>query len=133
MFAIQVSKKLCKTLRNVRNDSAAPQPEDVFFKSYTGITTMVVLVCASARVLPAEVHIMQTLRDQAITVIVRSRLDGDRDTGGQTIDVTVADGDLFLIGYCDSVDQRVSAIRIAKGTHGVKTVTDQIRIRTTAE
>ncbi|MGI6296802.1 MAG: BON domain-containing protein [Armatimonadota bacterium] len=76
---------------------------------------------------------MQTLRDQAIAAIVRSRLDEDRDTGGQTIDVTVADGDLFLVGYCDNADQRISAVRIAKGTCGVKTVIDQIRVRATAE
>lgn len=76
---------------------------------------------------------MQSLRDQAIAAIVRSRLDEDRDTGGQTIDVTVADGDLFLVGYCDSVDQRISAVRIAKGTCGVKTVIDKIRVRSAAE
>ena len=72
---------------------------------------------------------MQTLRDQAITQIVRTRLGEDQETCGQTIDVSVADGDLFLIGWCDSDNQRVSAVRIAKGAYGVRTVIDNIRVR----
>lgn len=72
---------------------------------------------------------MQTLRDEAITQIVRTRLGEDRDTCGQTIDVSVADGDLFLVGWCDSEGQRVTAVRIAKGAYGVRTVIDNIRVR----
>ena len=72
---------------------------------------------------------MQKLKDQAITDIVRSRLSEDQDTSGQTIDVTVTEGDLFLVGWCDSTDQKISAVRIAKGTHGVRTVINDIRVR----
>ena len=76
---------------------------------------------------------MQTLRDQAITQIVRTRLGEDQDTCGQTIDVSVAEGDLFLIGWCDSDNQKVSAVRIAKGAYGVRTVIDEIRVRRTIQ
>lgn len=76
---------------------------------------------------------METLRDQAITQIVRTRLGWDQDTCGQTIDVCVADGDLFLIGWCDSEGQRASAVRIAKGAYGVRTVIDNIRVRRIAQ
>lgn len=76
---------------------------------------------------------MQTLRDQAITQIVRTRLGEDQDTCGQTIDVSVADGDLFLVGWCDSDNQKVSAVRIAEGAYGVRTVIDEIRVRRTIE
>lgn len=72
---------------------------------------------------------MQTLREQALAEIVKARLSGDQDTCGQTIDVSVADGDLFLIGWCDSEDQKISAVRIAKGACGVRTVIDNIRVR----
>lgn len=72
---------------------------------------------------------LQTLRDQAITHIVRTRLGEDRDTCDQTIDVCVADGDLFLIGWCDEESQRITAVRIAKGAYGVRTVIDNIRVR----
>jgi len=72
---------------------------------------------------------MDALRDQVITEIVKARLGEDQQTCGQTIDVSVADGDLFLIGWCDSDSQRVSAIRIAKGAYGVRAVIDQIRVR----
>ena len=76
---------------------------------------------------------MQTLRDQVITEIVRTRLGEDQETCGQTIDVSVADGDLFLIGWCDNDRQRVSAVRIAKGAYGVRAVIDNIRVRRTAQ
>ena len=72
---------------------------------------------------------MQTLREQVIAELVRERLSGDQDTCGQTIDVSVADGDLFLIGWCDSEDQKISAVRVAKGACGVRTVIDNIRVR----
>lgn len=72
---------------------------------------------------------METLRDNVITQIVRARLGEDQETCGQTIDVSAADGDLFLIGWCDRETQRVSAVRIAKGAYGVRTVIDRIRVR----
>lgn len=76
---------------------------------------------------------MQTLRDQAITEIVRTRLGEDQGTCGQTIDVSVAEGDLFLIGWCDNDSQKVSAVRRAKGAYGVRTVIDNIRVRRTVQ
>jgi len=76
---------------------------------------------------------LQTVRDNVITQIVRTRLGEDHDTCGQTIDVSVADGDLFLIGWCDSDNQKVSAVRIAKGAYGVRTVIDKIRVRRTTQ
>lgn len=75
---------------------------------------------------------MDTLRDQVITEIVKARLGENQETCGQTIDVSVADGDLFLVGWCDSEKQRVSAIRIAKGAYGVRAVIDKIRVRRSA-
>jgi len=72
---------------------------------------------------------METLRDQVITATVLTRLGEDQETCGQTIDVSVADGDLFLIGWCDNDRQRISAVRIAKGAYGVRTVIDNIRVR----
>ncbi len=72
---------------------------------------------------------MDALRDHVITEIVKARLSEDQETCGQTIDVSVAEGDLFLIGYCDSEKQKISAVRIAKGIYGVRAVIDQIRIR----
>lgn len=72
---------------------------------------------------------METLRDHAITERVRARLSEDQETGGQTIDVSVCEGDLFLIGWCDSENQRCSAVRIAKGVYGVRTVIDHIKVR----
>lgn len=73
---------------------------------------------------------MQTLREEAIIQLVRAKLGENRETYGQTIDVHVVDGDIFLIGWCDTEEARLTAIRIAKGTYGVRTVIDNIRVRT---
>ena len=76
---------------------------------------------------------MPTLREQVIAEMVKARLGEDQNTCGQTIDVSVAEGDLFLIGWCDSEDQKISAVRIAKGACGVRSVIDNIRVRRIVE
>jgi len=72
---------------------------------------------------------MSTLREEAIAQLIKARLNEDMGTFGQTIDVSVVDGDIFLIGCCDNDDQRLCAIRIAKGVYGVRTVIDKIQVR----
>lgn len=71
----------------------------------------------------------KTLRDEAVTQLILSRLNSDLRTGGQTIDVYVANGDIFLIGVCDSEEQRATAEMIARGTCGAHMVVDNIRVR----
>ncbi|MCL5105109.1 MAG: BON domain-containing protein [Armatimonadetes bacterium] len=72
---------------------------------------------------------MKTLRDEAVTQLIVSRLNSDLRTGGQTIDVYVSNGDIFLVGTCDSEDQRAAAEMIARGTCGAHVVVDNIRVR----
>jgi osmotically-inducible protein OsmY len=69
------------------------------------------------------------LREQAIAIIIRSKLAEDTRTGGQTIDVYVADGDIQLVGIVDSESQRVTAEELVKGLPGVREVVDNLRIR----
>lgn len=72
---------------------------------------------------------MRTVRDEAIVQLIRSRLDADRRTGGQTIDVTIVDDEIVLVGECDSEEQRQIAVQIVSGMYGVRTVVNRIRVR----
>lgn len=76
---------------------------------------------------------MKTLRDEAITQLILTRLSQDQRTYGQTIDVSVADGEIALIGWCDSEDQKIAASMIAQGTYGVRSVVDNVRVRQLAQ
>ena len=72
---------------------------------------------------------MNTVRDEAIVQLIRSRLHADLRTGGQTIDVTVIDDDIILVGICDTEEQRQIAVQIVQGTYSVRTVIDRIHVR----
>ena len=76
---------------------------------------------------------MRTLREEAIAQLVVSRLGRDSRTSGQTIDVLFEDGDLFLLGSCDSQAQRIAAKMIALGTYGVRRVADKLTVRRIAQ
>ncbi|MCE5198702.1 MAG: BON domain-containing protein [Armatimonadota bacterium] len=72
---------------------------------------------------------MKTVREEAIIQLIQSRLSQDRLTAGETIFVTLEDGDVVLIGWCDTEKQRIAALRIVTGTYGVRRVIDRIRVR----
>ena len=72
---------------------------------------------------------MKTLREQAIAQMVIAKLNENRNTSGQTIDVAVNEDDVMLIGWCDSEDQRFVAAQIVAGTYGVRSVLDNVRVR----
>lgn len=72
---------------------------------------------------------MKSVRDEAIIQLIRSRLDQDKLTGGETIYVTLENGDVILIGWCDHEEQKIAAERIVLGTYGVTNVISRIRVR----
>ena len=72
---------------------------------------------------------MATLREEVMAQMVLSRLSEDTRTCGQTIDVSVVDEEILLIGSCDSDDQKAVAEMLALGTYGVRKVTDMLRVR----
>ena len=72
---------------------------------------------------------MKSLREEAIAQMLLSKLSENTVTGGQTIDVAVVEGDVLLLGWCDSEEQKVTAMRIARGTYGVRAVVDNVRVR----
>ncbi|MEN6358049.1 MAG: BON domain-containing protein [Armatimonadota bacterium] len=72
---------------------------------------------------------MRTIRDEALIQLVQSRLNQNRLTGGETIYVTLENGNVILVGWCDHEEQKIAAERIVSGTFGVTHVVSRIRIR----
>ena len=69
------------------------------------------------------------VREQVMACLVRTRLCEDRRTGGQPIDVLVANGDVYLLGQVDSDDQRQAAEKIVEGLVGVRQIVDEVVVR----
>ena len=69
------------------------------------------------------------VREQMMAGLIRMRLCEDRRTGGQTIDVLVVNGDVYLLGQVDSDDQREAAEKIVEGLFGVRQIVDEVVVR----
>ncbi|MDO8682096.1 MAG: BON domain-containing protein [Armatimonadota bacterium] len=70
------------------------------------------------------------VREHVMAGLIRTRLAEDRRTGGQPIDVLVANGDIYLLGQVDFDNQRQAAETIIKGLVGVRHIIDRIIVRT---
>lgn len=66
--------------------------------------------------------------DQALTTDIQSKLYGDAATKPANINVAVKDGSVTLSGDVPSSDVELEAVKIANGTPGVKTVSDQLKV-----
>ena len=76
---------------------------------------------------------MKTLREEAIAQMIQAKLNENSATNGQTIEVAVAESDVFLLGFCDTEEQKLAAEQIANGTYGVRTVVDRLHVRHAAQ
>jgi len=72
---------------------------------------------------------MKTLKELAMVQLLQARLSSDSRTCGQTIDVLVEDGEVFLVGMCDNAETKETARMIVNGTYGVRNVVDQLDVR----
>ena len=72
---------------------------------------------------------MKTLKELAMVQLLQSRLCSDLRTCAQTIDVVVENGQIFLVGTCDSVETKETVQLIVEGTCGVSIIVDQLDVR----
>ncbi len=72
---------------------------------------------------------VRSVREEAIAQLVMSRLAEDTRTNGQMIGVLVENGDVLLVGTCDTAEQKAAALTIALGVCGVRRVIDNVRVR----
>ena len=67
--------------------------------------------------------------DAGVTAAVKSKLLGDTKVSGLAIDVDTKDNVVTLSGKVHSATEKNEAVRLAKGTHGVKRVVDNLTIQ----
>jgi osmotically-inducible protein OsmY len=71
---------------------------------------------------------LERLDDGWITTQIQARYFVDRNVRGRDIDVTTRNGVVTLTGEVHSEAERNRAVQIARGTDGVRDVTDQLRV-----
>jgi osmotically-inducible protein OsmY len=74
----------------------------------------------------------EVITDAAITAAVKTKLLGDKMVGGLKIDVDTKDGVVTLTGPVHSTAERTEAVRLARTTKGVKSVTNKLVMATAA-
>jgi hyperosmotically inducible protein len=67
--------------------------------------------------------------DAAITAAVKTKLLGDTSTPGMKIDVDTSNGVVTLSGEVASAAERTNAVKIARGTDGVKRVVNKLTVK----
>src|SRR4051812_49090688 len=68
------------------------------------------------------------LSDAEITTAVKTKLLADKTVGGLKIDVDTKDGVVTLAGPVQSAAERSAALRITRGTDGVKSVVNKLTV-----
>ena len=66
--------------------------------------------------------------DAAVTAAVKSKFLADKAVGGLKIDVDTNDNVVTLTGTVRSATEKAEAVRIARGTNGVKSVRDNLKV-----
>ena len=75
-----------------------------------------------------------TIQDEALSGRVREALVQDKRISGQAIAVRVAQGEVFLKGVVDSLDQSELAVMVTRGIAGVRHVNaTELRVRESSE
>jgi len=67
--------------------------------------------------------------DAGITAAVKTKMLADSTVGGLKIDVDTKDGVVSLIGNVTSAAEKRRALEIARETDGVKSVTDELKVK----
>src|SRR4029079_10444033 len=70
--------------------------------------------------------------DAEITSAVKSKLLASKEVGGLKLDVDTSNGVVTLHGKASTAHERSEAVRLARATHGVKSVTNDITLDTAA-
>lgn len=66
--------------------------------------------------------------DAAVTAAVKAKLVADPEVKASRIDVDTVDGVVTLSGRVDTAAERAAAVRVAKGTDGVRRVVDALQV-----
>jgi len=78
----------------------------------------------------AQASPAQPASDAAISARVRSALQAEQGLGGLHIEVATSDGVVHLTGYTESSAQMSHATELARRVSGVRSVSNELRLKT---
>lgn len=123
------------TLTGNVDSSAARDRALMIARNNDGVTSVVDrLVVAGGSVAGADAArdaaagTAAVVTDAALTTAVKTKLLADTTVGGLKIDVDTKDGIVTLTGKVKNAAEKNAALQIARGTDGVKGVTDNLTI-----
>jgi osmotically-inducible protein OsmY len=93
------------------------------------ITALTLLTTAGCAVSRGQQSIGAYVDDGTITTQIKSRMLNDPAVAGTSISVETLNGTVMLSGFAKSVGEREAAERIARDVNGVKSVKNEIAVR----
>lgn len=91
------------------------------------LITAALAACSSS---PSRTSAGEFIDDAAITARIKSAFVGDEQVSALDVGVKTHKGNVELSGYADSSQEIRRAVQIARATPGVKSVHDDIRLKT---
>jgi len=94
---------------------------------FTGAVALTVLPgCAVTR---DQSTVGEYIDDASITTAVKAKFVGNKTVDASSISVETLNGEVMLSGFAKSADERSTAETLARGVKGVKSVKNQIVVR----
>jgi osmotically-inducible protein OsmY len=123
------TKNATVTLTGTVDTSDAKAKAVAIARSTKGVADVVDQLSVSPPAVPTSgVTVPETVTDPAITAALKTSLLADPSVGGLKIDVDTKDSVVTLSGNVATADEKARAEEIAKGTRGVTSVVNQLKI-----
>src|SRR5262245_30087829 len=123
------TKNATVTLAGTRDSPDAKARAVAIARSTKGVVDVVDQLSLSQPAVPTSgVTVPEVMTDPAITAAVKTSLLADPSASGLKIDVDTKDSVVTLSGNVRTADEKTRAEEIAKGTKGVASVTNQLKV-----
>jgi osmotically-inducible protein OsmY len=94
-----------------------------------GVTALALLMTAGCAVQRKQESVGNYVDDSAITTQVKAKFASDKTVGAMAISVETLKGTVQLSGFATSLDEKMSAERLARSVTGVTAVQNDIVVR----
>jgi len=95
----------------------------------TAVTALALLITAGCAVQREQQSVGSYVDDTAITTQVKAKLASDQAVSAMAINVETLKGTVQLSGFAKSLDEKMSAERLARSVSGVTAVQNDIVVR----
>jgi len=119
------------TLKGTVSNPAAQTQAVRLARETEGVTSVVDQIVVNApNAGPAMPDMPTDMSDAGLTAAVKTKLLADPDVAGLKLDIDTVNGVVTLAGKVATAAEKAEALRIARETSGVKSVTDKITVGT---